>query len=75
MGKYYDGLLQNQLPANANLADYANAASGSNMATVFASAKTAAGPAVINVTLIIPVILTVAFAGLTIYMKQRKAAA
>jgi hypothetical protein len=42
------------------------------MATAYANAKTAAGPEIINVTLFIPIILTVAFIGLNIVMKKRK---
>jgi hypothetical protein len=38
-------------------------------------AKKLAGPEVINATLLIPVVLIVAFAGLNMYMKNRKVAA
>jgi len=42
------------------------------MADALAAAKTAAGPEVINATLIIPIILTAAFLVLYFYMRGRK---
>jgi hypothetical protein len=39
---------------------------------VLNEAKKAAGPEIINFTLIIPIFLTVAFIGLYLYMKGRK---
>ncbi|WP_315819258.1 hypothetical protein [Paraflavitalea speifideaquila] len=72
MGGYYDKLVGNKLPAGANLADYNGAAAGSEMAGALAEAKKAAGPEILNATLVIPIILTVAFAGLVIYMRGRK---
>lgn len=74
MGGYYDKLVAAKLPTASSLSDYANAAAGSEMAKTFAEAKTAAGPEIINVTLLIPVVLTVAFIGLNVYMKKLKAA-
>jgi MFS family permease len=72
MGGHYDKLVGDKLPAGANLADYNAAAAGSDMATSLAEAKKAAGPEILNTTMIIPIILTVAFAGLVIYMKSKK---
>ncbi len=72
MGGYYDKLVAEKLPAGANLADYNAAAAGSELANALAEAKKAAGPAVLNATLVIPIVLTVAFAGLFIYMRGRK---
>jgi len=72
MGGHYDQLLAEKLPAGANLADYNAAAAGSDMANALAEAKKAAGPAILNTTMIIPIVLTVAFAGLVIYMRGRK---
>lgn len=66
MGGYYDTLLANHLPAGTAV----SAAS----AEMLNEAKKLAGPAVLNVTLVIPVILTVAFAVLFFYMKNRKSA-
>jgi hypothetical protein len=42
------------------------------MANALTAAKTAAGPEIINATLTIPIILTVAFAGLYFYMRNRQ---
>ncbi len=54
------------------LADYNAAPAGSEMAGALAEAKKAAGPEILNATLVIPIILAVAFAGLVIYMRGRK---
>jgi MFS family permease len=72
MGGYYDRLVGNKLPAGANLDSYRSAASGTDMANVYNDARSAAGPEVLNATLIIPLILIVAFAGLVLYMRGRK---
>jgi fucose permease len=72
MGGYYDKLVAEKLPAGANLADYNAAAAGTPMAGALAEAKKAAGPAVLNATLVIPIVLAVAFAFLVIYMRGRK---
>jgi len=75
MGGYYDRLLSAKLPAGSNLGDYANAAAGSDMANALVEAKKTAGPDIINVTLIIPIVLIAAFAGLFLYMRNKKASA
>jgi MFS family permease len=72
MGGYYDKLVLNKLPAGANLDAYRSAAPGTDFSTAYNSARSAAGPEVLNATLIIPVILIVAFAGLVLYMRGRK---
>jgi MFS family permease len=72
MGGYYDKLVAEKLPAGAVLADYNAAPAGSEMANALGEAKKAAGPGVLDATLIIPIVLTVAFAGLLIYMRGRK---
>ncbi len=72
MGGYYDRIMAAKLPAGASLDDYRSAAPGTAMATAFNDARTAAGPDVLNATLIIPVMLIVAFAGLTIYLRGKK---
>jgi MFS family permease len=72
MGGYYDKLVAGQLPANADVKAYSDAAAGTEMANAFAEAKKAAGPQIINVTLIIPIILIVAFTVLYFYMKGKK---
>jgi len=75
MGGYYDRLLADKLPAGANLQAYGATNATSEMATALGEAKKAAGPEIINVTLIIPIILAVVFTGLFFYMKSRKSTA
>jgi MFS family permease len=72
MGGYYDRLMIKQLPEGASLDAYRSAPAGTAMATAFDSARSAAGPEVLNTTLVIPVVLIVAFAGLVFYMRNRK---
>jgi MFS family permease len=72
MGGYYDRLISGKLPTGADMKQYADAAPGTEFANVLNEAKKAAGPEIINATLIIPVILAVAFAGLFFYMKGRQ---
>jgi MFS family permease len=72
MGGYYDKIVSAKLPAGANLKDYAGAAPGTSEATALADAQAAAGPEILNTTLIIPIILVVAFSGLVIYMRGRR---
>ena len=72
MGGFYDRLLAEKLPGNAPLQDYNAAPAGSEMATALNQAKAAAGPEILNATLVIPIILIVAFTGLVIYMRNKK---
>ncbi len=72
MGGYYDRQLASHLPAGADLATYRGAGPGTEMGSALNQAQTAAGPEILNTTLIIPVILIVAFAGLSLYMRGRK---
>ncbi len=72
MSDYYDSLLAAKLPAGANLADYSNAAAGTEMANVLGEAKKLAGPEIINATMMIPIVLSVAFAALFLYMRNKK---
>ena len=74
MGGFYDSILVKQLPAGASLDAYRSAAPGSAEAATFSQATAVAGPEILNATLIIPVILTVAFIGLFFYMRNRKKA-
>lgn len=71
MGEHYDKLLANKLPGGS-LQEYNAAPAGSEMANALAEAKKAAGPEIINTTLVIPIILIVAFTGLVIYMRNKK---
>jgi hypothetical protein len=72
MGKHYDTLVAGKLPAGADLQTYTQAPAGSDLANALFEAKKAAGPAIINFTLMIPLVLIIAFAGLNLYMRGRK---
>lgn len=72
MGGYYDRLVAEKLPAGASVGAYSAADATPAMATALNDAKAAAGPAIINVTLVIPIILIFAFAGLFFYMRSKK---
>lgn len=72
MGGFYDGLIVKHLPAGADLGAYSAAVEGSAEAAALGQAKNLAGPEVLQVTLILPVVLIVAFGGLVVYMKGRK---
>ncbi|HKP32644.1 MAG TPA: MFS transporter [Chitinophagaceae bacterium] len=72
MSKHYDTLLTEKLPPGSELAAYSAAAPDSAMGQALNEAKAAAGPSIINTTLIIPIILIAAFIGLNIYMRNRK---
>jgi MFS family permease len=61
MGKHYDDLVAKHLPAGSK-------ASGEALET----AKSLAGPEVLRLTLIIPVVLIIAFTLLNIYMRAQK---
>jgi MFS family permease len=72
MGGYYDKLLAAKLPAGADLKTYADASATPEMASALNEAKKAAGPEIINATLVIPIALSVAFLLLFFYMRGRK---
>jgi MFS family permease len=72
MSKHYDALVAMKLPPDADLGLYNKAPAGSAMANALFEAKKAAGPAIINFTMMIPLALIVAFAGLNLYMRGRK---
>ncbi len=71
MGSFYDRLLEKKLPAGSSLKEYISAAPGTDMANKLAEAKVTAGPEIINATLVIPIILVVAFTGLYFYMRGK----
>jgi MFS family permease len=71
MGGKYDELLASHLPAGADLSQFRNAAPGTDMALQLVEAQRSAGPEVLDLTLTIPVILIVAFAGLVLYMRGK----
>lgn len=72
MGGYYDQVMIQKLPPGATLDAYRSAAAGTEMAKAFNDAKSAAGPEVLSTTMVIPVVLIVAFAGLVFFMRKRK---
>jgi MFS family permease len=72
MGKHYDALVAAKLPAGADLTLYNKAPAGSDMANALFEANKAAGPAILNFTLMIPLALIIAFIGLNLYMRGRK---
>ena len=65
MSDFYDTLVNAKIPVDTAAAD---------LAAVTNEAKKLAGPEVINATLMIPLVLIVAFIGLNVYMKNKKAA-
>jgi MFS family permease len=77
MGGYYDNLIAMALPKDANIDSYRSAASGTEEASAYLNAQLIAGPQVIRVTSIIPLILVFAFIFLLVYMrlKDKKAVA
>ncbi|TAH05327.1 MAG: MFS transporter [Sphingobacteriales bacterium] len=72
MGGYYDKLIANKLPSGADLKLYNSPDASAEMKTALDAANKAAGPEVLNATLIIPIILIVAFAGLFFYMRSKR---
>ena len=72
MGKHYDALVAGKLPAGVDIQLYKQAPAGSDMANALYEANKAAGPAIINFTMMIPLALIVAFGGLNLYMRGRK---
>ncbi len=72
MATHYDTLVANKLPSGADVRIYTEAAAGTEMANALNEAKKAAGPEIINTTLIIPIILIIAFSILFFYMRGRK---
>lgn len=72
MGGFYDRKLVQKLPPGSTLSEYNAAPAGSEMANQLAAAKTEAGPEILNATLVIPIILIVAFGFLVYYMRNKK---
>ncbi len=71
MGGFYDRIMIGKLPAEATLDAYRSAAKGTDMAKAYDLARSAAGPEVLNTTLVIPLVLIVAFGGLVVYMRAK----
>jgi MFS family permease len=74
MGGYYDRLMIGKLPAGASLDTYRSAPAGTDLARAYDAARSAAGPEVLQTTMVIPVVLILAFAILVFYMRNRKKA-
>jgi len=72
MAAVYDRHIASKLPAGADLKVYNSPEATDEMKTALAEANKLAGPEIINTTLVIPIILIVAFAGLYLYMRNKK---
>ncbi|HRO71106.1 MAG TPA: MFS transporter, partial [Chitinophagaceae bacterium] len=72
MGGFYDRLIAGKLPAGADIKAYNAPEATAEMQAAVAEANKAAGPEIINATLVIPIILIVAFTGLYFYMRNKK---
>lgn len=72
MGGFYDKLIARKLPPGADLKLYNAPEATEEMKAALNEANKAAGPEILNATLVIPVILIVAFAGLYFYMRGKK---
>lgn len=72
MGGYYDKLIMAALPAGASMDLFRSAAAGTPEASAYIRAQLTAGPQVIRVTNIIPLILVFAFLLLYIYMRKKR---
>ena len=72
MGGVYDRILSQHLPAGASLSTYQAAAPNTPEAQALIHAKSFAGPDILMQTMIIPLILIVAFGGLYFYMRGRE---
>lgn len=72
MGGYYDNLIGVALPAGTDLDTYRSATAGTPKAVAYLHAQLTAGPQVIRVTNIIPLILVFAFLFLYIYMRAKE---
>ncbi len=71
MGGVYDNKIAAHLPAGADLKIYNSPEATETMKAALAEANKTAGPEIINTTLILPVILIAAFAGLFFYMRNK----
>ncbi|MGN7787369.1 MFS transporter [Niabella sp. 22666] len=72
MGGVYDKYIAEKLPQGADIKIYNSAEATEEMKLALSEANRAAGPEIINTTLIIPVILIAAFIGLNLYMRKRR---
>jgi MFS family permease len=72
MGNFYDSLILKHLPLDATLGAYIKAPENSAPAQALTNAKNLAGPEILQATLVVPVVLILAFSGLLIYMRAKK---
>ncbi|MCH5718164.1 hypothetical protein [Niabella hibiscisoli] len=72
MGGVYDKYIAEKLPEGADIKIYNSAEATEEMKLALSEANKAAGPEIINTTLIIPVVLIAAFIGLNLYMRKRR---
>jgi MFS family permease len=70
MGGKFDQIMMKYLPAGANLKIYQSSPNPA-MQAAYNAARAHAGPDILKITNIIPLILIFAFAGLVIYMRRR----
>ena len=71
MSGVYDDKIVKHLPLGADLKQYGSPEATAEMKAAFAEANKAAGPEILNTTLIIPLVLIAAFLGLYIYMRNK----
>jgi MFS family permease len=74
MGGVYDNKIAAHLPTGADMKLYNAAEATPEMKTALEAANKLAGPEILNATLFIPIALTVAFAGLYFYMRNKNKA-
>ena len=72
MGGVYDRIILRNLPQGSDLKAYQSAVPGSTEAAAFGQAQLVAGPEIIKTTLVIPILLIVAFGGLVFYIRNKK---
>ncbi|MDQ0967849.1 MFS family permease [Flavobacterium sp. W4I14] len=72
MGGFYDRLILNHLPSGIDLDVYLNVPEGSEDWRRLAEAKNLAGPEILQTTLIIPLLLILAFSGLFLSIRSKK---
>ena len=72
MGGFYDRLILNHLPSGIDLDVYLNAPEGSEDWRRLAEAKNLAGPEILQTTLIIPLLLILAFSGLFLSIRSKR---
>ncbi len=73
MGKYIDSIVAGKLPGGTTLDNAVTAAPGSALEAAYTQAKAGAGIDVLHLTSYIPIGLVIAFIGLVVYMRGRKA--